>query len=193
MLLYFGVSGYLSFAKWQEMYLVPTSGARLKGTKYEHNFHLHIKNRPMKSVILFGDNASGKTNWMYALGRCVSIIQNGLRVDSTDQFHYNSPSVRFKISVCNEEGREYEYEIEYDREGVVLIENFKQDEKEIFSFANETINLSGQSNGLEQFEEFFSHKSTDTLLNKLRDWLVEPISEFRNLAAQILVESEAAD
>lgn len=190
MLLYFGVKGFLSFKSWQEMFLVPTSGARLKGTKYEYNFHLNVKDRPMKSVLLFGDNASGKTNWLYALRRCVSIILNGLRVNNQEQFNNDSSSACFRISVCNEEGREYEYELEYDRVGVVLRECFKQDEQVVFSFNKESLEISGSVNKREALQELFSRKSTDTLLNKLKDWLVEPIAEFKELIAQILVEAE---
>ncbi|MDI9470275.1 MAG: ATP-binding protein [Bacillota bacterium] len=189
MLLYFGVSGFLSFFEWQEMYLMPTPGARLKGTKYEHNFHLDVKNRPMKSVVLFGDNASGKSNWIYALRHLVMLILNGLHVHNTELFHYRSHSVCFKISICNK-GREFDYELEYNRSGVVLRESFRQDEQEIFSFADESLNLTAAVNKRTSLQELFSRKSTDTLLKKLRDWLAEPISEFRNIVSQILVEAE---
>lgn len=192
MLLYFGVKGFLSFKDMQEMYLIPTSGARLKGTKYEHNFHLDVKNRPMKSVILFGDNASGKTNWLYALSHCVSIIRNGLSVSRQGQFHYDSSSILFRISVCNDEGREFFYELEYDRASTVQKECLKINNKVVFSFANNRlqIELSNLSDKQAPLQEIFSQKSTDTLLNKLKDWLVEPIAEFKELASKIVVKVE---
>jgi AAA15 family ATPase/GTPase len=190
MLLYFGASGFLSFKNWQEMFLVPVSGARLKGTKYEDNFHLNVKNRPMKSVLLFGDNASGKTNWVYALDRFLFIIRNGLHVSSREPFNYRSSSIRFMISVCNGDGREYEYCLEYDREGVVLYESLKQDDKVIFTFADEILQLADHVDKRKQIQELFSQKSTDTLLNKLKDWLSDSITEFNHLASQILVDAE---
>lgn len=144
----------------------------------------------MKSVVLFGDNASGKTNWIYALSHCVMVILKGLQVCQAEQFHYRSPTVCFRISVCNEAGGEFEYELEYNRSGEVVRECFKQDSQEIFSFVNESLKLSTASNKRESLQELFSRKSTDTLLSKLKDWLVEPISEFKDLISQILVEEE---
>ena len=188
MLLYFGVSGFLSFRDWQEMFFVPVTGARIKGTKYEHNFHLEKKNRPMKSALLFGDNASGKTNWLYALHRFVTIVRNGLQVDSLRSFHYSSPIVQFKITTISDDENEYEYFLKYNREGEVLEEYLLQNERKVFSFSNENLWLSKSIDKHKQIEQLFSQRSTDTLLNKLKDWANQSIDDFKRSAAQILVE-----
>jgi len=189
-LLYFGVSGFLSFKKWQEMFFVPVAGARLKGTKYEYNFHLDMNARPMKSALLFGDNASGKTNWLYALRHFLNIINDGLQVGNQEYFNYSSSSIKFKIVVCNDQGIEYEYFLEYDRKGIILNEYLKKGDNDIFSFSSNTLKIFNDIENREQIQKLFSLKSTDTMLNKLKDWIDDLVLEFKYLASQILVEAD---
>ena len=51
---------------------------RLLNTKYEYNFNLSQTDRPMKSAVFFGQNASGKTNLFSCIKILLSIIKYGL-------------------------------------------------------------------------------------------------------------------
>ena len=102
MLLEFKVGGYYSFKDIQELYLTPYPGTRIKNTKYEDNFSSFKKNRIMKSAIIFGSNASGKTNIILALERIVDIISNGINLPKdfdVNRLNYDSKSVALELSI----------------------------------------------------------------------------------------------
>lgn len=80
MLLYFSVGGFCSFKEVQDLFLTAYLGTRLKNTKYEKNFYIDKTNRVMKSAIIFGANASGKTNIILGLERLKDIIFNGINL-----------------------------------------------------------------------------------------------------------------
>lgn len=71
-------SGFCSFKNEQDLFLTAYPKTRLKNTKYEKNFLITKKNRIMKSIIIFGANASGKTNFVLGIERFIQIILNGI-------------------------------------------------------------------------------------------------------------------
>jgi len=122
MLLDFKVGGFCSFKKMQELYLTPYSRTRIKGTKYEDNFISFGKNKVMKSAILFGSNASGKTNFLMALEK-FQIIMLGkgglLEVIEDNKINYNSNFIEFEIDILGNGNKRYSYFLKFDRKSLI--------------------------------------------------------------------------
>ena len=88
MLLYFSVGGFCSFKDTQDLFLTAYSGTRLKNTKYEKNFYIDKNNRVMKSAVVFGANASGKTNFIKSISFAKECILNGISQTNTLEKNY---------------------------------------------------------------------------------------------------------
>lgn len=122
MLLEFKVGGYYSFKDIQELYLTPYPGTRIKNTKYEDNFSSFKKNRIMKSAIIFGSNASGKTNIILALERIVDIISNGINLPKdfdVNRLNYDSKSVALELSIITNSEDIFNYSIEFNQNNII--------------------------------------------------------------------------
>ena len=81
MLISFGVSGYRSINEKVEINFDVYKNQRIKGTKYEPNYFLDRKIKLAKSVVLFGDNAVGKTNILKAISSFGKIVAGGIDLD----------------------------------------------------------------------------------------------------------------
>lgn len=62
MITYFSMEGFLSVKKKVELYFVPKPHTRITNTRFEDNFIHTPKYKLMKAAVLFGMNASGKSN-----------------------------------------------------------------------------------------------------------------------------------
>ena len=100
MLLEFKAGGFCSFKEMQELYLTPYTGTRIKKTKYEDNFIETREIRVMKSAIIFGSNASGKTNFLMAMEKFLDITlgkKNLLEAIDEGKINHDSSAVEFEI------------------------------------------------------------------------------------------------
>lgn len=177
MLLYFSVGGFCSFKDVQDLFFTAYSGSRLKNTKYEKNFYLDKKNRVMKSAVIFGANASGKTNLILALERVKSIILDGITLPKDfkeKNLNYDSNSIKFEIGVLDKEKNRYEYSIEFSRDRI-LYEKLESNDNIIYEFKDNTLSSKKLS---EEINKIFSIVSTETILKKLRDFKIDEINRF---------------
>ncbi|MDO5028855.1 MAG: ATP-binding protein [Bacillota bacterium] len=194
MILSFSVGGFLSFNSEQTIFFTPYSGARLRNTKYEDNFHLNKANRPMKSLLLFGDNASGKTNWFYGLSKFKDIIKNGLGDVSSEIFNKHSEIISFEISVLDVEDNSFEYVLAFNRDGFIEYERLTKNDDEIFEFMNNKLKIVEKSDDVEDIkslEKLFSKSSSNTLLLKLKDVLQTPIDGFFSSVDSLKIDGES--
>lgn len=191
MLLYFSVGGYLSFKDKQEIYFTSPKGARLKNSKYENNFHIDNEKlfRPMKSSMFFGDNASGKTNFLWALNNLQKIIINGFTSDiDPDDCNINSDEISYEIEISDSEDNFYSYEIVYkycfdkelsDKKVILLKEQLFSNDKLIYSYADSKLNIDIGIPKYESIQDLFSNEiSSNTLLIKLKDFIPDYVSNF---------------
>ncbi|UHR03279.1 ATP-binding protein [Peptoniphilus sp. GNH] len=193
MILTFTVGGFLSFNAEQTIEFIPYKGARLKNTKYEDNFHINVDYRPMKSLLLFGDNASGKTNWFYGLSRLKYIIKNGLADLDIDEFNKHSDIISFGISLMDKSDNIFEYDISFNKKGHVVYEELVKNNFKIFKFEDNNLRIyeNAKNNEIKVLEKLFSKDSSNTLLLKLKDVLETSIETFFDSIDNIEIVTES--
>ena len=86
MLINFAVAGFASIDQLQELTFSAFKGQKIISTKYEQNYILSSVNRPTKSSVIFGNNAVGKTNILYALLGLQQIISTGMPIKNERVF-----------------------------------------------------------------------------------------------------------
>lgn len=179
MLLSFKLGGYTSFKDMEEIFFTPYPGTRLKNTKYENNFSEINKHKIMKSAVIFGSNASGKTNVLMGIETLKNLLLNGLNLSnefSKDQLNNESQAIEFEISLLGKDFKEYTYFLKYNSE-CVLEEKLLKDEKEIYSFNKNELKSKSKLIKKELLK-VFSIKSTELLIKKLKDYDIDEISMF---------------
>ncbi|WP_175612970.1 AAA family ATPase [Fusobacterium mortiferum] len=177
MLLYFSVGGFCSFKEVQDLFLTAYLGTRLKNTKYEKNFYIDKTNRVMKSAIIFGANASGKTNIILGLERLKDIIFNGINLPkdfNEKNLNYDSNTIKFEIGVLDKKENIYDYSIEFQKDKLIY-EKLECNDKVIYEFKDDIL-LSKKLP--KEVNKIFSIISTETILKKLRDFQIEEITDF---------------
>jgi len=134
MLLSFKIKNFRSFKSEQEISFVLNDDERIDP---ERRFEVNTKNgkvRILKNAIIYGANASGKTNILLALQTLSQIIIHPTRSDNeglfSDSFAFNRDNTRFEIKFLKE-GVIFEYHLEYSRKEVVY-ESLCKDDTVIF-------------------------------------------------------------
>lgn len=177
MLLYFSVGGFCSFKEVQDLFLTAYLGTRLKNTKYEKNFYIDKTNRVMKSAIIFGANASGKTNIILGLERLKEIIFNGINLPkdfNEKNLNYDSNTIKFEIGILDKKENIYDYSIEFQKDKLIY-EKLECNDKVIYEFKGDTLSSKKLP---KEVNKIFSIISTETILKKLRDFQIEEITDF---------------
>lgn len=115
MLIQFSVENYRSIKEEQILSLVRTSGAEMESNFFESN----SPNTPvlLKSAVIYGANASGKSNLIKALGSMIDIVSNSFNKNpkrhiATEPFIFdvvceNQPTtydISFVVELMNDEG-----------------------------------------------------------------------------------------
>lgn len=187
MLLYFSVGGFCSFKETQDLFLTAYSGTRLKNTKYEKNFYIDKINRIMKSAVIFGSNASGKTNLILGIERLKEIIFNGINLPkdfNEKNLNYDSKSIKFEIGILDQKKDIYDYSIEFQKEKL-LYEKLECNNKAIYEFEN---NILSSKKFPKEVLKIFSISSTETILKKLKDFQLEEINNFVLSLSDIIIK-----
>ncbi|MDU1827998.1 ATP-binding protein [Anaerococcus sp.] len=197
MLVYFEVGGFLSFNEPQIVYFTPSPGARIVNTKYEKNFIIpDSKNIPrvMKSAVLFGDNASGKTNWFYALESFKRIIKNGLEREFDTDFNFESENMRFSIAIIEPVSRNiFEYTLEFNKSRQIIYEEFIFNNDLVFKYEDKKLSIDIKLNKKNELVSLFNTvNSTDTFLSKLEDFIPDYIKSFVDAISSVGVVTESA-
>lgn len=187
MLLYFSVGGFCSFKETQDLFLTAYSGTRLKNTKYEKNFYIDKINRIMKSAVIFGSNASGKTNLILGIERLKEIIFDGINLPkdfNEKNLNYDSKSIKFEIGILDQKKDIYDYSIEFQKEKL-LYEKLECNNKIIYEFKN---NILSSKKFPKEVLKIFSISSTETILKKLKDFQLEEVNNFVFSLSDIIIK-----
>lgn len=187
MLLYFSVGGFCSFKETQDLFLTAYSGTRLKNTKYEKNFYIDKINRIMKSAVIFGSNASGKTNLILGIERLKEIIFDGINLPkdfNEKNLNYDSKSIKFEIGILDKKKDIYDYSIEFQKEKL-LYEKLECNNKIIYEFKN---NILSSKKFPKEVLKIFSISSTETILKKLKDFQLEEVNNFVFSLSDIIIK-----
>jgi hypothetical protein len=196
MLVYFEVGGFLSFNQPQMIYFTPGPGARIVNTRYEKNFIIHKSKkipRLMKSAILFGDNASGKTNWFYALQAMKRIVKNGLERDYDVDFNFACNEMEFAIGIVDSNLENvYEYSLKFDKNRKIINEEFLCNNEVIFTYENDSLSIGIELDKRAEIESLFNTvSSTDTFLSKLEDFIPAYIKDFVSAISSLRIVAES--
>lgn len=194
MITYFSMAGFLSVKDRAEVYFVPRPHTRITNTRFEDNFIQTSQYKLMKAVILFGINASGKTNFLAGLQHLISIINHGLNLGAVDDsrrslINFDCNQVSFEIGLYDDrQDRDYVYKVTYNTERI-LGEELSLGGQVIYSFSSGQLHVADikEIKDREAIMRLFSGNSTELYLIKLHDYMGDYIRDFRELAAAVRV------
>lgn len=178
----FSISGLYSFGDdLQVVDFTAKEKSRLLNTKYEYNFNLNQANRPMKSAVFFGRNASGKTNLFLGIKILLNIIKYGLPSTKriympNDLFNKNSNYIELCIEISDNNNNIFLYNITFDEKFIVK-EFFVKNKKYIFSFENEEAKFLNKEIN-ENSQKFLSKKLSDNIFYTIKDSGLKEREEF---------------
>ena len=171
----FEVCGYASIFQNIKIDFTAKQNQRLKNTKYESNYFLDT--RIAKSVVLFGKNATGKTNILKALESILRIIEKGLNIEKESQFiNSDIGYTGYKITIIDRKKDSYTYKIKFNRERVIS-ESLNRNDISIYEFVDNKLKFPAAS----EYEKILSVISRDTVLNKIKDNNIQDMSNFQRL------------
>ena len=186
------MEGFLSVKKKVELYFVPKPHTRITNTRFEDNFIHTPKYKLMKAVVLFGMNASGKSNVLLGMEYLISMINRGLNLGAVDDMrrnliNFDCKTVAFEIGLYDvKSDQDYVYRVNYDCKKIVS-EKLVLNGQEIFSFSDGKLSIANLS-GIKERDaliRLFSGVSTELYLLKLKDYMGEYITSFQKLAAAV--------
>ena len=136
MIVSFSVTNFRSIRDSFEFSLEAESSGAKPDNFFEVNLVNEKKNRLLKSAVIYGPNASGKTNFIRAVYNLTSLIKKSSNFDVEDHIPYYEPflldpdtekapskmSIDFLMYGENDIHIRYSYEIEYNREQILMEE-----------------------------------------------------------------------
>lgn len=184
MLINFAVSGFSSIKEKQELTLCSFNNQRIKNTRYEDNYILNSLNRAAKSTVIFGNNAVGKTNILYAIYSLLDMIRTGRLLSNIKLFNFQSQYISYEIIVETNEKIVYTYSLTINKLEEVISEVLKRNNTIIYNY--EDTNLTSDFLD-EKILDIYSITSTSTILSKIKDFIKDIYDEFISTVTDIIV------
>lgn len=184
MLINFAVSGFSSIKEKQELTLCSFNNQRIKNTRYEDNYILNSLNRATKSTVIFGNNAVGKTNILYAIYSLLDMIRTGRLLSNVKLFNFQSQYISYEIIVETNEKIVYTYSLTINKLEEVISEVLKRNNTIIYNY-EDTILTSDFLD--EKILDIYSITSTSTILSKIKDFIKDIYDEFISTVTDIIV------
>ncbi|ANZ62385.1 hypothetical protein AYR62_03080 [Secundilactobacillus paracollinoides] len=181
MLVNFKVTNYRSFKGEQEFSM--ETGRHL--SKFRDNNTITLKREKLlKSALLFGANANGKTNLIRALTMLKSLVlhptPDEIQRLNTDTFGYNSDNTIFDIKFI-ENNNEYDYFLEYNAKEIVG-ENLTKNNQVVFSRRRQLVSeIPDQLKPIidnlrkNQLLLYFAQQNNVTVAKEAYRWFVEDL------------------
>nr|WP_315111689.1 AAA family ATPase [uncultured Campylobacter sp.] len=171
----FEVCGYASISQNIKIDFTAKQNQRLKNTKYESNYFSDT--RIAKSVVLFGKNATGKTNILKALESILRIIEKGLNIEKESQFISSDIGyTEYRIVITDSKKDSYAYEIKFNKEQIIS-ESLTKNEVLIYRFAEDKLTFPIAT----EYEKILSVVPRDTVLNKIKDNGIKELRSFQSM------------
>ncbi|WP_370561535.1 ATP/GTP-binding protein [Lactiplantibacillus plantarum] len=181
MLVDFRVTNFRSFRNEQDFSM--QTGQRVR--KYKENNTMQIKNeRILKSALVFGANANGKTNLMNALMTLKRLVlaptSNEVEPLLTDTFGHNTQNTIFKITFMKNDEK-YDYILEYnskeiDREELLVNDDliFNRERQEFLHLPKqlEPVKKNIRKN---QLLLFFAQQNNEHYSKNAFNWFLEDL------------------
>ena len=203
MLINFTVSGFSSIKEKQELTLCAFNKQRIKNTRYEDNYILDSFNRATKSTVIFGNNAVGKTNILYAIHSLLEMICTGRLLSNLKLFNFQSEYISYEIVIETNEKIMYTYALAINKGEEVVSEQLKRNNTIIYDYkesklrstfldekilTNKLIQMPyDKSIKDEKILDIYSITSTSTILSKIKDFIKDIYDEFLTSVIDIIV------
>ena len=188
MLINFTVSGFSSIKEKQELTLCAFNKQRIKSTRYEDNYILDSLNRPTKSTVIFGNNAVGKTNILFAIHSLLEMINTGRLLSNLKLFNFNSNYISYEIIIETTRRTMFSYSLTINRNEEVIFEQLKRNNIIIYGYKNSELRSQILD---EKILEIYSIKSTSTILSKIKDFIKDVYDEFLESVSDIIVVQDS--
>lgn len=179
MLVDFKVTNFRSFKTEQEFSMEPGQYLR----KYSQNIINNGKKRLLKSGVIFGANANGKTNLIKAIQMLKELIVSPTDAIEDklpcDTFGNNDENTKFEITFISNK-KEYCYFLEYNEEAVVT-ENLKVNNRLVFSRQGQNFEVPKQIRNLKenirknQLLLYFAQKNNEVISIEVYRWFVNDL------------------
>ena len=177
-------SGFSSIKDKQELTICSFNKQRIKNTRYEDNYILNSLNRATKSTVIFGNNAVGKTNILYAIHSLLDMIRTGRLLSNVKLFNFRSQYISYEIIVETNEKIVYTYSLTINKSEEVIAEVLKRNNTIIYDY--EDTNLTSDFLD-EKILDIYSITSTSTILSKIKDFIKDIYDEFISTVTDIIV------
>lgn len=188
MLINFTVSGFSSIKEKQELTLCAFNKQRIKSTRYEDNYILDSLNRPTKSTVIFGNNAVGKTNILFAIHSLLEMINTGRLLSNLKLFNFISNYISYEIIIETTRRTMFSYSLTINRNEEVIFEQLKRNNIIIYGYKNSELTSQILD---EKILEIYSIKSTSTILSKIKDFIKDVYDEFLESVSDIIVVQDS--
>lgn len=188
MLINFAVSGFSSIKEKQELTLCAFNKQRIKSTRYEDNYILDSLNRPTKSTVIFGNNAVGKTNILFAIHSLLEMINTGRLLSNLKLFNFISNYISYEIIIETTRRTMFSYSLTINRNEEVIFEQLKRNNIIIYGYKNSELTSQILD---EKILEIYSIKSTSTILSKIKDFIKDVYDEFLESVSDIIVVQDS--
>lgn len=184
MLINFTVSGFSSIKEKQELTLCAFNKQRIKNTRYEDNYILDSFNRATKSTVIFGNNAVGKTNILYAIHSLLEMICTGRLLSNLKLFNFQSEYISYEIVIETNEKIMYTYALAINKGEEVVSEQLKRNNTIIYDYKESKLRSTFLD---EKILDIYSITSTSTILSKIKDFIKDIYDEFFTSVIDIIV------
>ena len=184
MLINFTVSGFSSIKEKQELTLCAFNKQRIKNTRYEDNYILDSFNRATKSTVIFGNNAVGKTNILYAIHSLLEMICTGRLLSNLKLFNFQSEYISYEIVIETNEKIMYTYALAINKGEEVVSEQLKRNNTIIYDYKESKLRSTFLD---EKILDIYSITSTSTILSKIKDFIKDIYDEFLTSVIDIIV------
>ncbi|MEN9443739.1 MAG: hypothetical protein RIS47_629, partial [Bacteroidota bacterium] len=147
MLIEFNIENFLSFKDHTTLSMVAAKS--FKEQENSHLIQIDAKLKLLKSAIVYGNNASGKSNLLEAIGFMKAIVLNSFRDALMDNAERKFPLEKFALNTESERessyfeisfiqhGSKYRYGFEIDYDKIVSEWLFHTTTKEVYLFKRE--------------------------------------------------------
>lgn len=188
MLINFTVSGFSSIKEKQELTLCAFNKQRIKNTRYEDNYILDSLNRATKSTVIFGNNAVGKTNILYAIHSLLEMIRTGKILSNLKLFNFQSQYISYEIIIETNTKIMYAYSLTINKEEEVIFEELKRNDTIIYTYKNTKLISTFLD---KKILDIYSIPSTSTILSKIKDFIKDIYDDFLSSVVNIIVLHES--
>ena len=134
--------------------------------------------------MIFGNNAVGKTNILYAIHSLLEMICTGRLLSNLKLFNFQSEYISYEIVIETNEKIMYTYALAINKGEEVVSEQLKRNNTIIYDYKESKLRSTFLD---EKILDIYSITSTSTILSKIKDFIKDIYDEFLTSVIDIIV------